>query len=95
MALVRKAPGYQDPIEIASSITSWNRQMEILDGQLSSTQAYVTGTNFTLADIIVGLCVNRWIMSPIEHADCPAVRSYYAQLKERDGFMGVGAGSEP
>lgn len=95
MALVRKAPGYDDATEIASSISSWNRHMEILDRQLIMTQAYVTGDSFTLADIMMGLCVNRWMMSPIEHANCSAVLSYYEKLKHRDGFLINGAGSEP
>ncbi|MEN8447400.1 MAG: glutathione S-transferase [Cyanobacteria bacterium J06555_13] len=95
MALVRKAPGYEDPTEIASSISSWNRHMEILDRQILRTQAYLTGDRFTLADIIVGLCINRWIMSPIEHANCPAVLLYYEEMKQRDGFMMNGAGNEP
>ena len=95
MALVRKAPEYDDPSEIASSISSWNRHMELLDKQLTRTQAYVVGEIFTLADIVVGLCINRWIMSPIGHADCPAVLSFYEKLKQREGFLKNGAGHEP
>ena len=95
MALVRKAPKYNDPKEIASSISSWNRHMELLDKQLTRTQAYVVGEEFTLADIVVGLSINRWIMSPIDHANCPAVLSFYEKLKQRDGFLKNGAGYDP
>ena len=38
--------------------------LAILDAQLARTGAYVAGERFTLADIPVGLSVNRWFMTP-------------------------------
>ena len=34
--------------------------MQILDQQLAKTQAYVAGSQFSLADIPIGLSVQRW-----------------------------------
>jgi glutathione S-transferase len=84
--LVRKTPGYDDPAQVAQSVTRWNQQMGILDGQLAATGAYAAGDTFTLADVPVGLAVHRWLYSPIERADWPAVMAYYARLRARPHF---------
>jgi len=81
--LVRKTPGYDDPAQVAQSVTRWNQQMGILDGQLAATGAYAAGDTFTLADVPVGLAVHRWLYSPIERADWPAVMAYYARRRAR------------
>ncbi|CAN5454244.1 glutathione S-transferase [soil metagenome] len=90
MALVRQSPAHQDASAIAASVAAWNRHMAILDAQLASTGAYVTGDAFTLADVVLGLSTNRWAMTPIAHANLPAVRAYYERLGERPGFLAHG-----
>ena len=57
--------------------------MEILEGQLLRTGAYVAGETFSLADIAIGLSVNRWYETPFEHPSLPAVRAYYERLGVR------------
>lgn len=86
-ALVRKDPAFTDPREIAAGTAGWNRTTAILDARLAETGAYAAGDAFTLADIVLGLSVHRWLSSPIDHAACPAVRSYYARLKQRPAFQ--------
>jgi glutathione S-transferase len=86
MGLVRRSPAFQDPDAIAASAASWNRHMALLDRQLASTGAYVAGAGFTLADILLGLSTNRWLSTPIEHADLPAVRAWYERLRGQAGF---------
>lgn len=85
-ALVRKTPGFNDPAQIAQSIVNWNRQMGILDDQIAATGAHVAGDAFTLADIPVGLAVHRWLFSPIEREDYPAITDYYERLRARPAF---------
>lgn len=87
MARVRNHPDFQTQTSITAGIASWNHHMRILDAQLSTTGAFVSGDTFTLADIVIGLSVNRWLMSPIEHATLPAVNAYYSLLSQRDGFL--------
>jgi glutathione S-transferase len=87
MALVRRDPAFDDPRQIAASTTNWNRMMSILDARLVATQAFVAGANFTLADIPIGLSVNRWLMTPLVRPSLPAVNAYYERLSARPAFL--------
>lgn len=87
MALVRRDPAFDDPRQIAASKTTWNRMMSILDARLATTQAFVAGADFTLADIPIGLSVNRWFMTPFERPSFPAVDAYYERLSARPAFL--------
>ncbi|WP_299014308.1 glutathione S-transferase [uncultured Caulobacter sp.] len=84
--LVRKTPGFDDPKQIAASVEAWNTTMGLLDARLVDTGAYVAGDDFTLADIVLGLSLHRWLRSPIERAEWPALTAYYARLKQRPAF---------
>ena len=62
----------------------------VLNAQLEATGAYVAGNGFTLADIPIGLSVNRWFGTPFEHPDfrrCRAISnvSRRARLPEIRG----------
>jgi glutathione S-transferase len=83
MALVRNSPAHRDPVAIDSGIALWNRHMAILERQLERTGAFVCGAEFSLADVVLGLSVNRWAMTPFEHPDLPAVAAYGELLNER------------
>lgn len=86
MGLVRKSGAHQDPAAIRASLASWDRNMAILDAALARTGAYVLGAEFTLADVVLGLSVHRWQMTPSEKPDLAAVRAYCALLGQREGF---------
>ncbi|HYD44937.1 MAG TPA: glutathione S-transferase [Phenylobacterium sp.] len=86
-ALSRRVPGYDDPARIAESAEAWNGAMAILDAQLAKTGAYVTGGDFTLADIVLGLSAHRWKRTPIQHAALPAVEAWYGALRERPAMQ--------
>lgn len=86
MALVRKSPAHQQPTELAAAVAGWNAHMGRLDRHLDATDAYVAGQDFTLADITIALSVNRWLSTPMERPDYPAVASYFERLRERPGF---------
>jgi glutathione S-transferase len=87
MALVRQSAEHCDPDALANSVSEWNRHMQLLDAQLSVTGAYVNGACFSLADVVIGLSVHRWISAPIDHALLPAVSAYYERLSQRNGFL--------
>lgn len=84
--LVRKFPGFDDPAQIAASVEAWNTAMGLLDARLVDTGAHVAGETFTLADIVLGLATHRWLHSPIERVEWPALTAYYARLKQRPAF---------
>lgn len=95
MGLVRRDPAFADPARIAASTQRWNHMMMILERQLLATGAYVTGPDFTLADIVLGLSVNRWLMTPIERPDCLAIASYVRRLEERPAWHEHGGNGLP
>jgi glutathione S-transferase len=84
MALVRGQPAVPEAIE--ASVANWNRHMAMLDAQLAGTGAYVTGDDFTLADVVLGLSAQRWKNAPITRIDLPAVSAWLQRLSERPGF---------
>ncbi|MGQ3055319.1 MAG: glutathione S-transferase family protein [Roseateles sp.] len=84
MALVRGQPATPEAIE--AGVASWNRHMGMLDAQLARTGAHVTGEDFTLADIVLGLSAQRWKNAPITRLDLPAVDAWMQRLGARPGF---------
>ena len=95
MALVRESPAFRDPVQIRSSIDSWNRHIGILARQLEATGAFVCGEGFTLADIVLGLSLNRWRLTPIERPAHPVLEDYLARLGERSGHAAFCANGVP
>jgi glutathione S-transferase len=95
MALVRNSAAHTDPAQIEHGIAQWNRHMGILDKQLDKTGAYAAGAHFTLADIVLGLSLNRWLMTPMPRPDYPALDAYLSRLMERPGFLEFGRNGTP
>jgi glutathione S-transferase len=85
MALVRNSPAHADAVQVEASVAAWNRAMGILEGQLARTGAYAAGADFSLADVVLGLSLNRWLMTPMERPDYPALRAYAELLRQRQG----------
>lgn len=86
MALVRESPAHRDPALIAAGVASWNRHVGLLDAHLGVHGPYAAGVDFSLADIVLGLSVNRWLMTPMQRPDVPHVAAWYARLAGRPGF---------
>lgn len=95
MSLVRRCAAHQDPEALATGCRQWSRHMQILDRQLDATGAYVSGSEFSLADIPIGLSVNRWFETPLAHPDFPAVSAYYDRLGQRAGYRLHGRNGTP
>ena len=95
MGLIWRDPAFQDAELIAASVVKWNATMGILERHLASTGAFVTGEPFTLADVVLGLAVNRWLMTPIERPDYPAIAAYFERWKQREGFREHGCNGLP
>jgi glutathione S-transferase len=84
LALVRQNPEYiHDRIAIARSIDQWNTLMRLLEHRLTETDAYIVGPNFTLADVVIGLSLQRWLLTPIARPSAPALIAYRRRLQSR------------
>jgi glutathione S-transferase len=86
-AIARRNPDFHDASEIAASKKQWTHMVAILDGQLARTGGHVAGAAFTLADIPIGLSVNRWFMTPFARPAFAHVAAYYEQLSRRPAFL--------
>lgn len=89
LGLVRRPEAYvgrQDAI--AASTERWNRLMLVLEGELAN-QSYAAGDSFTLADIVLGLSVHRWRLTPITHPPTPNLTAYLVRLRQRPAFDAV------
>jgi glutathione S-transferase len=95
MALVRQDKQFQDRSQIDASVATWNRLMRILDETLAKNGPFLTGSMFTLADVVVGLSAHRWYSTPMERPTFIAVESYYERLSERPGFVAYGRNGLP
>ena len=84
MALVRQHPDFTDPAAIAQSAQQWLLKLQILDAALAQTGAYICGADFTLADILLGLSLNRWLQTPMaDRLEFPHLAAYQQRLAQR------------
>ncbi len=84
MALVRRSPDYvHDAAAIARSTEQWNASMLMLERHLGCTDGYVVGNSFTLADVVVGLSLQRWLLTPILRPPTPTLLAYRQRLQSR------------
>jgi glutathione S-transferase len=86
-AIVRRNPAFGDARQVEASMVDWTRMMAILEARFALTAAYVAGAAFTLADIPIGLSVNRWFMTPMERPAFAAVAAYCERLSARPAFL--------
>jgi len=94
-ALVRQSPAHQNSVLLEAACKGWNDTMAVLNQRLIETGYYVAGRHFTLADIPIGLAVNRWYETPFEKPACPAIRRYYQRLTDRQGYVRWGRNGIP
>ena len=95
MNRMRHSAAHADPQAVQASAAAWNRHMGILEQQLARAGDFATGPSFTLADIGLGLSVNRWFMTPIERPALPHVQAYYDRLATRPAFRLHGRNGMP
>jgi glutathione S-transferase len=92
-ALVVKNPAYASQVE--GGVKEWAGQMNVLEQHLAAHGPFVTGANFTIADIPVGLVVNRWFTIPFQKPAFKAVSAYYDKLAERPAYRVHGRNGTP
>lgn len=92
-ALVRGRRDLWSEPQIERSVAEWNSQMRLLEDRLADGRPFLIGGAFTVADIVVGLSVNRWLKAPIERAHLPRIEAYIARLRARPvavAYLGPG-----
>lgn len=83
--LVRTPAAERDATAIAHSLARLHHFLTIADRQLEKAP-FLTGTDFSLADIQFGHVLYRYFDLPLAHAVLPAVAAYYARLCQRPAF---------
>jgi glutathione S-transferase len=91
--LIVKNPAYANQVEAGAR--DWAAQMQVLDRHLAAGGPYVMGHGFTVADIPVGMVVNRWYSIAFEKPQFKAVAAYYDRLAERRGYRAYGRNGTP
>lgn len=64
---VRRNPQAGSPEQVARGLDQWHAMMAIVEADLTDGNAYLHPSGFTLADIVIGLSVNRYLQAPIPH----------------------------
>jgi glutathione S-transferase len=82
LSRVRGSPEF-DAAAVARSIEQWNGLMSILERRLAETGAFVAGADFTLADIVLGLSLQRWLLTPIPRPPSPALLAWRERIQAR------------
>lgn len=95
MSRVRGHADYQDAASLAAAEREWNRLMGLLDAHLAQRGPYAAGAAFTLADVVLGLSLNRWLMTPFERPHYAALADYQQRLLQRPGYVRHGANGLP
>ena len=80
-------PPWNNPWFIEQGRRQITKEVGQLDHHLNAVGPYVTGEDFTVADIPIGLVVNRWFCLNFERPDYPSVARYYQNLSARPAYM--------
>ncbi len=91
-----KILGRANSFNLAQGRLDLTAQMKLLDEALAANGPYVLGPGFSLADIPLGLVVNRWFsLKDVKRPDYPALSAYYELLGERAAYRAHGRNGLP
>ena len=85
-SLTRMPPEERDPEKIEAGRKQWADLFDIADAQLGKTD-YIAGTEFSMADMVLGPYVYRWNMLDIERPDQKNLTAYFERLKTRKAYQ--------
>lgn len=83
--VVRKAEGERDMAAVARSAAAAGEMMGRLDKALSA-QPWLSGEQFGLGDIPMGVYAHTFFALPIERRSLPNVETWYQRLTTRPGY---------
>jgi len=91
MGYFRTPPEKRDAAVLEAARKRGGEVWAMVEGQLAGRH-YIAGSEFTLADIGLGIWAHRWHAFPIERPDLPRVSQWYERLSERPGLRSHVAG---
>jgi glutathione S-transferase len=80
--LVRFKPEDRDPAIIEASRSKTEQKLALLEQRLQ-VSAHVAGEDFTIADVIAGVFVNRWRKLPLTRVTNPAIDAWFETISAR------------
>ncbi|WP_116131877.1 glutathione S-transferase family protein [Tropicimonas sp. IMCC34043] len=83
--LIRRPAAERDPAAIARAVTDLEQTLGIAESRLAE-HPYLVGSDFSLADILLGHVLYRYYDIDIARAELPALAAYYQRLTERPPF---------
>ena len=83
--VVRTPKSQQDPAAIAAAVARLNQILQIAENKLAA-QSFLTGDDFTLADVMFGHLLYRFYTIDIERAALPNIDRYYQDLQARPAY---------
>lgn len=81
-----KEPPWNNPWFVEQGQRQITKEVGQLDEHLAAGGPYMCGDVFTVADIPIGLVVNRWFSLDFERPHYQAVSTYYDRLGERPAY---------
>jgi glutathione S-transferase len=90
-------PPWDNPWFVEQGRRDFTRCIGLVEHELAARGGpHIAGAGFTLADIPLGLVVNRWFcVQGFAKPDFPAVAAYYDRLTERPGYRMHGRNGLP
>jgi glutathione S-transferase len=83
--LVRTPPEERDEDAIEAARKQTEAAWDILEAEIEGKN-YVTGDDFTIADVPLGASIHRWHALGVERKARPNVDGWYERLRERPAF---------
>lgn len=87
LAMARTPEDQWDRPAIAAAVDRCAAHLAILEAQLERT-AWLSGGQFGVADVPMGVYINTWFHLPFDKPDFPKLADWYARLQERPGYRG-------
>lgn len=84
-ALVRTAAAARDETALAAALERFDGDLAILEARIGAGP-WVTGADFTLADIAIGHLLYRYFEIDVPRRPRPGIAEYYSRLKERPAY---------
>ena len=82
---VRTAAKDRDEAALSRGLAVFDKRLAVLEAQLAGRQ-FVTGDDFTLADIVIGHVLYRYFEMDIARRDRPLIAEYYELLSARPAY---------
>ena len=83
--LIRTKPEQRDQAAIEAARRAALAAWTIVEDALKD-RPYLAGDELTLAEIVLGTQVYRWLAFPIERPTLDNLRAWYDRLRQRPGF---------